>query len=142
VNSFVSACSEDGGSQNLFALLVHQHLHETLSFSLLNSASDLRHRASSDQGGAPTLANLRLGKANLRQWGIDIKGTYRDTVTDAPGGFVEEIVRYDLKVVVRGVSKGPSAIAISDRPNRWNRGLELIVYSDIAMLIGLDASGF
>jgi hypothetical protein len=77
----------------------------------------------------------------LCQWGIDVEGTYRNTITDAPGGFVEEIVRYDFKVVVRGMGKGPSSVAISDRPNPWNGGLKMIVDSDIAMLIGLDPGG-
>src|SRR3984885_8267391 len=138
VNRFISACSENGGSQNLFALCVHQYFHEALRFPLFYSASDFRHRASSDQGSASTLTYLGFGKTNPGQRRIDVQGTHRDAVTDAPGGFLEEIVRYDLKVVVRGVSKGTSSVAISERPDPRDRSLELIVYGYKSVLVSLD----
>src|ERR1700761_3548817 len=139
VNCLVSTSSENGGSQNLFALRIHQYFHETLRFSFFYSASDFRHRASSDQGSASTLTYLGFGKTNPGQRRIDVKGTHRDAVTDAARGFVEEVVSYDLKVVVRGVSKGTSSVAISERPNSWDRGLQLIVYGYKSVLIRLDA---
>jgi hypothetical protein len=82
---------------------------------------------------------LCLGKANLCERRIDVKGAHRDTVAYTAGGFLQEIVGYYLKIVIRSVSKRSSSVAISKRPNPWDRGLELIVYSYKSVLIGIDA---
>jgi len=60
---------------------------------------------------------------------------------DAAMIIVQQVCRYNLKIVVRGVGKRASPVDFTQRPDPGYRGLQLIVDRDEPELVQLDTGG-
>ena len=83
-----------------------------------------------------------LAQANSAKGRIDIERVNGNAVADFTLGAVEEVCGGDLEVVVRRVGESAAAVAIAERPDVRNVGLQRFVDDNIAMRVNLDACGF
>src|SRR6266567_4404325 len=135
VHHFVAGKAEQRCAKDLLGVLVDQDFHEALSFALFIGAADILHRDRADQPGLPRFSNLRLRHACTPERRIGVERVGGNAVRDTARFMVEKICRYDLEIVVRRVSEGAAAIAITQCPDTRHIGAELIVHLDEPALI-------
>ena len=82
-----------------------------------------------------------LGQADAAERRIDVERVNGNAVAHLARGAVEQVRRCDLEVIVRGVGESAAPVAIAERPDVRNVGLQKFVDDDIALRVDLDACG-
>ena len=82
-----------------------------------------------------------LGQADPAQRRIDVERVNGNAVAHLARGAVEQVRCGDLEIIVRSVGEGASAVAIAERPDVRNAGLQGFVHDDIAVSVDLHARG-
>src|SRR5215469_10486285 len=139
VDRLVPTNSKDRGPKNLLRLSIHENLHESLGFALLNRAIHLRHWPSAYQRCFARLANLALRHPDSPQRRIGKESIDRQAVAHSPRIVVQQVRRDNLEVVVRRMRESSSSIAVAHRPYSRNVRTKLVIHHDVAMFICLDA---
>src|ERR1700704_3617745 len=82
VDGFVASNAQNGGAQNLLALLINHHFHETLRLAFLDGARDAGHGPAANPDLVICCAGLRLRHADASEWRIDEQAITGDSVAD------------------------------------------------------------
>ena len=83
-----------------------------------------------------------LGQADPAERRIDVERVNGNAVADFARGAVEQVRGCDLEIIVGGVGESAAAVAIAERPDVRDAGLQRFVDDDIAVRVDLDACGF
>jgi len=118
---------------------IYQGFHEAEAFAFFEGAVDAGHGAGGYQGGAAGFAGFGFGYADAGEGWVAVHGIAGDAVGDSARVVVEEVGGYDLVVVVGGVGEGAAAVAVAHGVDAFYVGAELVVYCDVAFVVGGDA---
>src|SRR5207248_6946918 len=102
------------------------------------SPTDVLHCHSRNQRRLAGLADLRFRHPDAAERRIAIQRISSDPITHASLLTIQDVCRYNLEIVPRCVRKRASTVAVSHRPDTRHVGTQLIVYSNISVLIGSD----
>src|SRR6185312_12240074 len=100
VNRFVTSNSEDGGADDLVALLVDHDFHEALGLAFLQRTGDARHGPAANADLVIFRARFGFGHANPPQWRIDEQAVAGNSIAEAARAAVQQILGDNLEVVV------------------------------------------
>ena len=142
VDYFIAPGPKNRGTQDLFGFRVNGDLDETLRLALLNCPAYSAHRMGRGEGRSPRLPYLGVREAASTQRRIYVQSVGLDTVGHAAMVCAEEVVGNDFIVVVRGMCKGATAVAVAQRPDAGHSGLQLIVNADVAAFVRCDPGVF
>src|SRR5271166_4351907 len=135
VNDLVTPGPKNGGAQDFLVVGIDQHLHEALGLALFDSAADASHRASADQCAFPAASYLLLRQTGSAERRVSVKRVRGDAVAEPAGVVVEQIRRDDLEIVIGGVRKRASAVAVAERPDPRYIGTQLVVDHNVTVLV-------
>ena len=140
MDRFVSAGAEHGRAKNLASVRVDDDLHHADGFALFDRASNSCHQTFANQDGATTAFRFRFRHAGAAEWRVGVERVRLNALRYAASLTVQQIGRHDFEVVVGRMGKRALTIAIAERPDTRDVGLQPIVHDDVTALIARDAS--
>ena len=141
MDGLVASDAKNRRAEDGVRVAVDHDLHEPLRFALLDRAADAGHRPPTHADRVAFGPGFGLGKADSPQRRVDIERIDRNAIAYFACGAVEQVRRGDLEIIVRSVGEGAAAVAIAERPDVRNVGLQKLVDDDIAVRVNLDACG-
>jgi hypothetical protein len=99
VDRLIAARSQDRGTEDPLAFSVDEDFHETSRFTFLDRASDLRHRSKPDKQALACSLRLCFGQSDPAKGRIGKESVGGYPVTDPTSVLIEQVGRYDLKVI-------------------------------------------
>ncbi len=124
MDGLVASYAENGGAENRVGVAVDNDFHKSLRFPLFDRAADAGHGPAADPDRVSFGARFGLGHADPAERRIDVERVNRNAVAHLARGAVEQVRRGDLEIVVRGMGEGAAAVAIAERPDVGNVGLQ------------------
>src|SRR3546814_19350159 len=92
-----------------------------------------------DQVRVPALARPGFADTDTAQRRVDVERVAADALAELAMLAVEQVGRYDLEVVVRGVRERAAAVAVAQRPDARRAGTQFVVAGAVAAFIDFHA---
>ena len=110
-------------------------------FAFLDGAANTRHWPATDPDRVAFGSRFGFGQADSPERRIDIERVNGNPIAHFARGAVEQVRCGDFEIIVRSVGKGAAAVAIAERPDVGDAGLQGFVDDDIAVCVDLHARG-